>query len=95
MYSKEEREKQALRGLYVGQGVVVHKRARGHWPDDRFGVITGVNDSGWATALEVSIGDGSDEHGPYQIDRDDVIDIGSWHRFREWAGRYDSNDYDD
>ena len=88
-FDKETREKRALRGLHVGQGVVVHKRARGHWTDDRFGVITGVADFEWADVLEVSIGDESEDHGPYQIDPDDVIDIGSWHRFREWAGRYD------
>ena len=43
-----EREQDVLGGYHIGQSVVIHKRARGHWDSEKFGVIAGVSDFSYA-----------------------------------------------
>lgn len=79
----EERREAVLGGFLIGQSVVVHKRARGHWTDVRFGVIADVSDFSYANVLEIDIsGD------LFQIDREDLIDLKSWVSWSQWEHRY-------
>ena len=79
----EERREAVLGDFHIGQSVVVHKRARGHWTDVKFGVIADVSDFSYANVLEVDMsGD------IFEIDREDLIDLGSWVKWSQWEHRY-------
>ena len=79
----KEREQDVLGGFFIGQRVVIHKRARGHWTEPQFGVISGVSEWSYDYVLEVAVGDFT-----YEVHRDDVLDVESWVKWTHWEHRY-------